>query len=222
MSKLEFNDAFYETQSVLSKLSKFITEERLEKLDRVTKERSEFFVPVLENLYDKGNISAVMRSSEAFGFYKMHIIQNSDEFKESKRVTQGAEKWLEVNQWKESKDCIINLKQNDYKVYTTSLSDDAISITDLNFEQKTAVILGNERDGVSEEAKALSDGNVLIPMQGFTQSFNISVAAALCFLTAKQKKPVCIDSNEQERLKALYILKTLNWPDKALNEALGL
>ena len=144
------------------------------------------------------------------------IIHTSDVFKESRRVTQGAEKWLEVETWSGVEACVNSLKSSGYKVFTTSLSDDAKPFSEIDFSQKTAVVLGNEKEGVSEEVKALSDGNVLLPMQGFTQSFNISVAAALCFQTAKSKNPPVIGEEEQTRLKALYILKTLGWSDKAL------
>jgi len=218
MNLVRFKNESYDSSLVLEKLSDFITQERLEKIDSVIKQRSDFFVPVLENLYDRGNVSAVMRSSEAFGFHKMHIVQKDEAFKESKRVTQGADKWLEVKKHNSTTDCISELKEEGYKVYTTALSEDAVSFFDLDFKSKTAVVLGNEKEGVTKEAQSLSDGNVLLPMQGFTQSFNISVAAALCFLSAKLKEPQLIDAHEQQRLKALYMLKTLNWSSNVLSE----
>ena len=222
MSELNFRGENYQSDEVVLKLVQFLTSERMGKINDVVCKRSDFFVPVLETLYDRGNISAVMRSSEAFGFYKIHIIEQMGEaFKESKRVTQGADKWLEVKRWSETKSCLEFLKKDGYKIFTTSLSDDAKSFTDIDFSQKTAIILGNEKDGVSKEALKLSDCNVHLPMEGFTQSFNISVAAALCFLLAKLKSPPLIDQDEQERLKALYILKTLDWPTSVLAEALA-
>ena len=221
MSEVLYKGEAYSPDTILLKLNEFLTPERLNKIERVVEKRSDYFVPVLEDLYDRGNVSAVMRSSEAFGFYKMHIIQSSEAFKESKRVTQGADKWLDVYKWMNTKDCITNLKEEGYKVYSTSLSDDAVSFMDLDFSQKTAVVLGNEKEGVSKEALSLSDGNVLLPMEGFTQSFNISVAAALCFQAAKIKNPTLIDNEEQKRLKALYFLKTLDWPTSVLNETLS-
>ena len=221
MRELIFRGEVYQSDEVISKLVQFLTPERMEKINNIVGKRSNFFIPVLENPYDRGNVSAVMRSCEAFGFYKIHIIQQIGEtFKESKRVTQGADKWLEVKKWSKIKSCVESLKEDGYKVFTTSLSDDAKSFTDIDFSQKTAVIiLGNERDGVSREALKLSDGNVLLPMEGFTQSFNISVAAALCFLSVKLSSPPLIDQDEQDRLKALYMLKTLDWSTSVLTRA---
>ena len=98
------------------------------------------------------------------------------------------------------------------------MSEAAIPFDDLDLTNKTAVIFGNEKEGVSDEALELSDGNVLLPMSGFTQSFNISVAAALSFQRAFLKRPQVIGEGEKELLQALYYLRTIDWPKKALNE----
>lgn len=206
-------------EAVLEKMSPFLSEERREKIDLVLKGRSAHFTPVLESLYDRGNISAVMRSAEAFGFFKFNIIETDiQEFKRANRVTQGADKWLEVNKWSTTADCIQYLKKEGYKVYATHLSKEAQKFEDLDFSHKTAVIFGNETLGVSEEALSLADGNVLLPMSGFTQSFNISVAGALSCQQAYLKKPAIITSEESELLRALYYMKSISWPEKALQE----
>lgn len=199
----------------IEKLYEFITDERKAKIQKVLDQRSSYFAPVLEGLYDRGNISAVMRSAEAFGFHRFHIVETSKEFKESHRVTQGADKWLEVTKWDNTKDCILSLKEQGYKVYATHMSEKAMKFDDLDLSQKTAVIFGNERDGVSQDALDMADGNVLLPMAGFTQSFNISVAAALGFQRAFLKNPPKIDERERKLLEAAYYLRTIDWPKEA-------
>ena len=124
MGRVNYKGEVYESKEVVSKLVDFLTPERLEKINRVVGQRSDGFIAVLENLYDRGNVSAVMRSSEAFGFYKIHVIQTDKAFKESKRVTQGADKWLEVDKWSETQSCVEFLKNHGYTVLTTSLNDD--------------------------------------------------------------------------------------------------
>lgn len=216
---IDYQGQKLKASSVIEALSSFVSEGRKTKIDKVLSERSSYFVPILEGLYDRGNISAVMRSAEAFGFYKMHIIETCEKFKESQRVTQGADKWLDIYRWKNTASCFKNLKSAGFKIYTTHLSEEAQHIEDLDFENhKIAVVLGNEKEGVSKEALELADGNVLLPMVGFTQSFNISVAAALSFQRAYLKKPKKIGFAELERLKALYYLRSINWPLKALLE----
>lgn len=220
-NQIKVGEQAYSPDQVLKNLQDFVSPERREKVDQVLRLRSAHFVSVLEGLYDRGNISAVMRSAEAFGFFKMHIIEKSEKFKESQRVTQGADKWLEVQKWKSTRDCLLKLKSEGYKIYSTHLSQGALSFDDLDLGQKTAVIFGNEKEGVSQEALELSDGNVLLPMSGFTQSFNISVAAALSFQRAFLKEPPRLKQEEAELLKASYYLRSISWPHKALVEHLA-
>lgn len=204
-------------QKVIEKFSFLLTEQRLKKIERVVGQRSNSLIPVLENIYDRGNISAVMRSAEAFGFYDFHIIDSVAQFKESARVTQGADKWLNVKKWNQTELALQNFKDKGVKIYTTALTDKALKIEDLDFSHPIALVLGNEKDGVSQTALDMSDGNVLIPMVGFTQSFNISVAAALCFQEAR-KKAIVINDLEAQALKASYILNSLQLsPERMLD-----
>lgn len=198
----------FSVDRVILAFEKLITPERLQKIETVVNQRSSSLIPVLENIYDRGNISAVMRSAEAFGFHHFHIIEQGSNFKESNRVTQGADKWLQVQKWKSTTKAFEYLKSNGVKIFTTSLTERAVDIDELDLAGPTALVLGNEKDGVSKEALDHCDGNVLIPMRGFTQSFNISVAAALCFYSLSRKaKP--IDEAERKHLKAQYILNSL-------------
>lgn len=207
----------YDVDLIIEKLEFLVTEARLEKINRIVKFRSKSLIPVLENIYDRGNISAVMRSAEAFGFYDFHIIDSVDQFKESARVTQGADKWLNVKKWNSTEVALKHFKDQGAKIYTTALTDSAMKMEDLDFSTPVALVLGNEKDGVSKKALELSDGNVLIPMVGFTQSFNISVAAALCFQEAR-KKSTTIDDVEAKALKASYILNSLQLsPERMLD-----
>lgn len=162
-------------------LSELLTLERKERIAQVVEGRTAHMIPVMENLYDRGNISAAMRSAEAFGFLNFHIVQAPDSrFKSANRVTQGADKWLNVTEFKTTPDCVKSLKEQNFKIYATHL-EASRPIEQINFSQPTALVFGNEKDGVSKEMLDLVDGSVIIPMQGFSQSFNISVAAAISF-----------------------------------------
>jgi len=220
-SKILAKGMSLEAKHVLEKLEPFVSEERRSKIDSVLRGRSAHFAPVLESLYDRGNVSAVMISAEAFGFFKFHIVETNDKFKESNRVTQGADKWLEVHKWSRTEDCIKALKAEGYKVYATHLSKEAKSFEEIDFSQKTAVIFGNEKEGVSDVALDMADGNLLLPMSGFTQSFNISVAGALSCQQAHLSKPPKIKSEETELMRALYYFKSITWPEKALQDWLS-
>ncbi|MCO5114568.1 MAG: RNA methyltransferase [Bdellovibrionaceae bacterium] len=219
--QLKIADSWYSPQQIVNTFVGLITEERLEKIQKIVPQRSSSFIPVLENIYDRGNISAVMRSAEAFGFYEMHIIEGSEKFKESARVTQGADKWLNIYRWSNTAEALSFLKERHVKIYATHLSKESIEIQDIprGSGQQVALIFGNEKEGVTDQALEYCDGNILIPMKGFTQSFNISVAAALCFQeAAKQAKT--IGSSIQEALTASYILKSLDLTDTQIYKIL--
>lgn len=213
-------------EQVISALQPLLTEERTGRIDQVVSQRSFSLVPVLENIYDRGNISAVMRSAEAFGFFKMHIIEPEQAaFKAANRVTKGADKWLDVAHYQKASESIGLLKKQGYQVFATHLTASR-PIDEIDFTKKTAIVLGNEKDGVSEEMQQLCDGNVVIPMLGFSQSFNISVAAALIFyhvyMFRKQKLGLSGDLtiDEQTMVRANYYLRCFDNPEGVLKKAL--
>lgn len=215
-----FDEKTFTPEQVVEKLTPQLTESRREKIQKVVSHRVQSFQPVFENIYDRGNISAAMRSAEAFGFYKFHIIEQPDaKFKAANRVSQGTEKWLDIQKYSNTKSCIEKLKSQGLKVYVTHLDTDSIDIDEVDFTQPTALMFGNEKDGISQEALELCDGSVVIPMKGFAQSFNISVAAALSFYHVysyrlrHQLPESDLDEAEKLYLKALYYSKSVKNPN---------
>jgi len=199
---------------VLDLLLPQITEERQQRFKEVLSHRTFEVATVCEGIYDRGNISAVIRSAEAFGFAPFHIIETGEKFKTSARVTRGAEKWVEERKWKSTSSAVEFLKSEKRKLIVTSL-DANIAIDDIDFSQPVALVMGNEKDGVSDEMKAAADYRIKIPMYGFVQSFNISVAAAISLHHISQKrKQLGIKSEltelQREIMKAHYVLRTLD------------
>lgn len=203
-----------------------LTPERKEKIDRVAEQRNFSNVVVTENIYDRGNISAVMRSAEALGFARIHVIEKGEKFKESQRTTAGSDKWIEMKRWKDSVECLKQMKKEGKRIYATHLSDKAKSISDVDFSVPTALVLGNEKDGISQEVIDLADECVILPMVGFVQSYNISVAAALSFYHIFQDRERKLGhagdltATETRILQAVYYTRTLESSEKILSELL--
>ena len=201
-------------QLVLEHLGPLLTEDRKEKINRIAQQRNFDTAVVLESIYDRGNISAVMRSAEGLGFGNFHVIETQEKFKESNRVTQGADKWVEVTKWKTTKDCVAQLKKDGYKICVTHLDATSKPLHEIDFSGKVALVLGNEKDGVSPEMVAAADERVIIPMSGFVQSFNISVAGALSLYHISQDRlkkrgtNASLTEEEINILKAYYYLRT--------------
>ena len=160
-----------------------ISEARLNKIKTVAGARQEGIV-VLEDIHDPHNAAAVLRSCEGFGIHKVYYIFDKGERFNPRRVgkatSSSANKWLEFEIFSSAKECYKKLKKQGYKIFATVLDNKAKSLykTDLK-GPKTALVFGNEHRGLSKEAVDLSDTHIYIPMQGFVQSFNLSVTAAI-------------------------------------------
>lgn len=208
---------------IIEKVAPLLTDARKERMEEVIKGRTFQVAPILENIYDMGNISAVMRSAEAFGFLNFHIVSSPQQkFKAANRITRGAEKWLDVQIHQSPVECVTQLKQKGFQVYATHL-EAAVPIQEIDFSKPTAVVLGNEKDGVSDEMLEAVDGRFIIPMLGFSQSFNISVAAALTFYQAYNVRlsrlglSGDLTDHEKEMVRANYYLRSLDKPERVLD-----
>lgn len=173
-------------------LAEFMLEGRKERIEEVLAQRTRYLTVVLEDIYHAPNASAVIRSCECFGIQNLHVIENTKRYKPNTDVVRGAAKWIDLSRYRQEKNntatCLENLKKAGYKVVATSLKDEkAIKPEDLPLTDPVALVFGTEELGVSDVVYELADYNVKIPMYGFTDSFNISVATALCLqpLSAK-------------------------------------
>ena len=211
-------------EMIMEKIWPLLTPERQRKIENVVAKRC-FSIPVvLESIYDRGNISAVMRTAEGLGFANFHIIETQEKFKNSQRVTQGADKWVETKKWKSTTEAIKYFKDNKIRLCVTSL-EAAKPLHEVDFSTPLALVLGNEKDGVSKEMLEAADERVIIPMPGFVQSFNISVAGALCLYQIFQDRLQRLGKNEDitpeqiSILKASYALRTLDSAEDILRQA---
>lgn len=155
--------------------------EREEKLKKAIAYKQGTLTVVMENVHDPHNISAVLRSCDAVGVIEVYII-NSETGKKpkmGKKSSASAMKWLNLHYFDNLEACFTEIRKKYDKIYTTHLSKEAKTLHQMDFTQSVALVFGNEHDGVSEEAVALSDGNFIIPQVGLIQSLNISVACAV-------------------------------------------
>ena len=166
-------------------LTEIMQPARKERLNWVLAQRTQYLTIILENIYHPQNASAVLRSSECFGIQDLHIISDKKKYRPNADVARGASKWLNINHYNYGEEsttkCFKTLKEQGYKIAVTSLDEEeTIPLEELPLDNPVALCFGTEDMGVSEEAKQLSDYKIKIPMFGFTESFNISVAAAIC------------------------------------------
>lgn len=177
---------------LIQHLSNCVTDERLTQFEKVLSQRTSYITVVLENIFQPLNASAVLRSCDCFGIQNIHIIEDRNEFNPDREVAMGSSNWLNIKRHKQKKglsDCISKLKSQGYRIIaTTPHSKNSIKLKDFKLEDgKTALLFGTELTGLSEEALNMADVHLNVPMFGFTESFNLSVCAAICLNEMKQQ-----------------------------------
>lgn len=175
------------SQKTFEYLKQFLTEERLRKIEFYAQESSDFVLPVMEDIFQFRNAAAIVRSVEACGFHKIVAMESENEFSPNLRVTKGAETWVEVEKMPHQLESLKKIKERGYKILAVSPEKNAIMLPDYDLKEPVALVFGTEKEGVTEEILDFADETVAIPMYGFTKSFNVSVAAAICFYDLKQK-----------------------------------
>ncbi|HEX2535431.1 MAG TPA: RNA methyltransferase [Chitinophagaceae bacterium] len=167
-----------------------MTPERKAKIERVLSHRQNDLTLILENVFDPHNISAVMRSCDAVGVQEIFVLTNRvpRHQKWGPRSSSSAHKWLTVHQFDNLEECLSAVRSRYDRVLTTHLSAKSVSLFEVDFTQRLALVFGNEHSGVSPELLAEADGNFLIPQVGMIQSLNISVACAVTLYEAYRQK----------------------------------
>lgn len=167
-----------------------MTPERLKRITSVLDKRQAEITLVLENVFDPHNISAVMRTADAVGIQDIYILNTKipRHKKWGAKSSSSAAKWLSIHQYDNAEACFSSLRKRYSSILTTHLAGDAVSLHSIDFTKSIALVFGNEHSGVSEEIRALADGNFIIPQVGIIQSLNISVACAVTLYEAFRQK----------------------------------
>lgn len=166
------------------------TKERIEKVKRVLSLRQPDLRVVLEEIKNTHNASAVVRTCDAAGILYVDTISADEEaFPVNEAISTRAEKWLQFQYYTSASDCLNSLKKKGIKIAATHISEGSLPYTDLDYTQPMAIVFGNEAEGLSEEALALADYKIKIPMIGMAQSLNLSVSVGIILYEAmKQRK----------------------------------
>jgi tRNA (guanosine-2'-O-)-methyltransferase len=181
-----------QNQLVINHFLPFVTEKRRDTMEHVLTQRTRHVTLVLEDIFQSQNASAAVRTCECLGIQDIHVIEKMSSYSVNKKVLKGSNKWMTIIKHKEknlnnTEGCYRQLRADGYKILVTDPSADGISINEVPIHQKIALVMGNELDGISDYALQHADQKVNIPMFGFTESFNISVSAAICLSTLLTK-----------------------------------
>jgi tRNA (guanosine-2'-O-)-methyltransferase len=222
-----FGDMTLSPQDIFVLLADRVSADRQAQLRRVVDERTRNVAVVVEGMVDLGNVGAVMRSADGFGVQTVHAIDTADAYKRSRRTSRGAEKWIDRYRWESASQCIDLLKEEGFAVLAADPGDAARPIAEVDLTGRTALVFGNELDGISDEVRAASDGSVSIPMAGFAESFNIAVAAALALYEVHRQRIAAFGRNgdlspaDNERVLAVWYSKSVRESRLIIERALA-
>ena len=170
-------------EELIQLLEGYVTEHKVNLIDKVLSDRTRHLTVVLEDLYHGHNISAVIRTCDCFGVQDLYIAQRLHDYKVNPNIVRGASKWINLCKYVRSEssteDCFRDLRKQGYRLVGTTPDPESASVQELDLTDKTAIVFGTELGGLSDYAREEVDELVHIPMYGFTESFNISVSAAL-------------------------------------------
>ena len=208
---------------LLTYLEDFVTESRKETFKKVLESRTKHFTVVLEDIFQPHNASAVVRTCDIFGVQDVHVIENKYINRVSKYVAKGSQKWITSHRYKSdgnnTKICFESLKQKGYQIIATTPHTESSLLQDFDVNKKTAFVFGAEAEGVSDYVKENADGFLKIPMVGFTESLNISVAVAIILqdVTTKLRNSDLnwqLSAEEKENLYFDWVKKTIKNGEK--------
>ncbi|MFK5878092.1 MAG: RNA methyltransferase [Flavobacteriaceae bacterium] len=205
-------------QAYSDHISQFLSDKRKVTFDRILEQRTRYFTVILEDLYQKHNTSAIVRSCDIFGIQDVHIIENKYKSYMSNQVGKGSQKWLDFHRYREkqinTQDCIDSIKSQGYQLIATSPHNDSCLVQDFDITKKSAFVFGVEKAGVSDMMFEQADGFLKIPMVGFTESLNVSVAAAIVLQsvsTRLRSSDIEWQLTEEEKF-----LKKIEWMEKTI------
>ncbi len=167
--------------------SQLISENKRDLFDRLAPLRTRHIAVVLEDIYQSHNASAVLRSCDCFGVQDVHVIEANNPFNPAGDVAVGSSKWVDYYPYHDTPSAYQRLREMGYKIVATTPHTNDTLITDLDISQPIALVFGTELTGLTPQAIDLADSYVKIPMYGFTESFNISVCAALSLFSITER-----------------------------------
>jgi len=207
-------------ERVIRALHGVVTPERLQRIEEVVAGRTDDLVVVLDRISDPHNSSAVLRSADAFGVQNVHAIVGQHGFRASRGVSKGTQRWLDVARYATAEACARRLKADGYTICVATM-DGETTPEGLRGKHRLAVVFGNEHRGVSPEMLAMADGTFSIPMRGFVESLNISVAAAITLQTLAREERLRLAPAHQRELLARFLMNSVKNADEIIDRSTG-
>ena len=216
-----------EKRTLYEQASQLFSDNKRALFDRLAPLRTRHLCVVLEDIYQSHNAAAVLRSCDCFGVQDVHVIEANNPFNPAGDVAVGSSKWVDYYRHPDTDRAYNELHRRGYRIVATLPHENDQMIGDLDISQPTALVFGTELTGLSQKAIDGADSYVKIPMYGFTESFNISVCAALSLfsLTERIRKDPSIgwqlEPDQLLDLKLHWAMQAIREGDKVIKKLMA-
>ena len=206
---------------LLSEFYNILTDERIRLFEKIIAQRTNHLTVVLEDIYQEHNASAIVRTCDSFGIQSLHLIESRNVYQVHEGISRGSNQWVTLehhySEGKSSTDIFNEIKSKGYKIAATSPHAIEYDIFNLPIDEPIALIFGAEKKGITAAAIENADYLVRIPMYGFAESLNVSVAAAITLNELRKRlnqSSIPWPLSNQEKLETL-----LSWCRKHIKSS---
>lgn len=206
-------------EQIIAALSDRVTPARMSRFASVASKRRQGVIPVLEEIADPHNVAAILRSADAFGVSQLRVIPGEAGFFAASIVSKGSDRWLDLRRDTDARSCVEHLHSEGCRVVIATM-DGRLTPADLATIPRVAIVFGNEHRGPSDAMRELADDTYAIPMVGFVESLNVSVAAAITLQAALQNRPA-VDETTRLALQARFLLGSVRHASELVHHYLG-
>ena len=167
-----------------------MAENRFHRVKSVLDRRQTDLTVCLDEVHKHHNLSAIVRTADAVGCHHVHAVWPQDQRRLTNNTSGGSKNWIETHMHEHIDQAVATIREQNpgVQLLATNLSDSAVDFREIDYTKPTAIIVGQERLGISERALEHADQHIVIPMQGMVQSLNVSVAAALILYEAQRQR----------------------------------
>lgn len=197
-----------DAEFVIEVLEPYATERRRERLQRVFADRLDSVTVVMDDICDPHNGAALVRTCEAFGVARIHLIQQGAQFLAHAGVARGTHKWVQVESHGSAEDCVRTLKAQGMTLVAAHPKGD-LEASDLATLPRVALVLGNEHEGIEPTLERACDHGVRVPMRGFAESLNVSVSGGILLAYAVHGRAGDLPEEQRRRLYARGLAVTV-------------
>ena len=165
-----------------------MTPERFEKIKNVLKKRQTDLTVIMDNIHKPHNFSAIVRTCDAIGIADVQYIPVKERYRQLNYYAKGSQKWVEAHKYDDFPSAAKEFQDKGYQLLAAHFSDQAIDYRDVDYTKPTAIVMGTELNGISDETAKIVDKHIVVPMQGMVASLNVSVASAVILFEAQAQR----------------------------------